>query len=283
MDTAFGVTEHALAILLPPSSLIISLIDNCSILTSRELKVHYKYELKVSSIQCTVVPMVHDEKLREEFSARLAQACLDAGIEEHGRGVILAKRLGVTPKAVSKWLNSESMPRQGKMKELAKVLHVSVSWLQYGELDRNENVAHSYVQPSYKGSYPVLGKVSAGSFKDAVQHFDLEYLPTTVECHQDSYWLIVDGHSMTAPQGAGISFLDGMLILVDPERDFCNGNFVVAYSERKNLATFKKISIEPEGAFLVPLNPEPTYKRINITDESFEIAGVVVDAKWKLF
>ncbi|MDF4799256.1 helix-turn-helix domain-containing protein, partial [Vibrio parahaemolyticus] len=113
--------------------------------------------------------------MREDFSVRLAQACSDAGIEEHGRGVILAKRLGVTPKAVSKWLNSESMPRQGKMKELAKVLNVSASWLQYGEPDNGvENVTHLDIQPSHKGDFPVLGKVSAGKFKEAVQHFDLE-------------------------------------------------------------------------------------------------------------
>ncbi|EGR0803300.1 helix-turn-helix domain-containing protein [Vibrio alginolyticus] len=236
------------------------------------------------SNQYKIVPMVHDEKLREDFSVRLAQACSDAGIEEHGRGVILAKRLGVTPKAVSKWLNSESMPRQGKMKELAKVLNVSTSWLQYGEPDNGvENVTHLDIQPSHKGDFPVLGKVSAGKFKEAVQHFDLEYLSTTVKCHPDSYWLIVDGHSMTAPQGSGVSFLEGMLILVDPEREYCNGNFVVAYCENKHMATFKKISIEPEGTFLVPLNPDPTYKRINIAEEFCEIAGVVVDARWKLF
>ncbi len=228
--------------------------------------------------------MVHDEKLRDDFSVRLAQACSDAGIEEHGRGVILAKKLGVTPKAVSKWLNSESMPRQGKLKELAKILNVSASWLQYGELDtKTSNVISMDIQQSYKGEYPVLGKVSAGKFREAVQTFDLEYLETTVKCSSESFWLIVDGHSMTAPFGSGITFPEGMFILVDPERDYFNSNFVVAYCENKHMATFKKISIEPEGVFLVPLNPDPTYKRINIADEFCEIAGVVVDARWKLF
>lgn len=242
------------------------------------------HELIVPSNQYKLVPMVHDEKLREDFSVRLAQACAKAGIEEHGRGVILAKRLGVTPKAVSKWLNSESMPRQGKMKELAKALNVSPSWLQYGEADDgSKNVRKLDIQPSYKGDFPILGKVSAGRFKDAVQTFDLEYEESTVKCSDDSFWLVVDGHSMTAPQGSGISFLEGMLILVDPERDYSNGNFVVAYCENKHMATFKKISIEPEGVFLVPLNPDPTYRRINMADEYCEVAGVVVDARWKIF
>ncbi|MFV0575977.1 MAG: LexA family protein [Vibrio sp.] len=239
------------------------------------------HELIVPSNRYTIEPMVHDENLRDDFSVRLAQACSDAGIEEHGRGVILARRLGVTPKAVSKWLNSESMPRPGKMKELAKALNVSVTWLQFGGTD--ENVAKLDIQPSYRNEYPILGKVSAGKFREAIQTYDLEYEPTTVKCSEDAYWLVVDGHSMTAPQGTGVSFLEGMLILVDPNRDYSNSNYVVAYCENKHMATFKKISIEPEGIFLVPLNPDPTYRRINIADEFCEIAGVVVDAKWKLF
>ncbi|MCE0495747.1 S24 family peptidase [Vibrio salinus] len=77
--------------------------------------------------------MVHSENVRLEFSQRLAQACVDAGIGEHGRGVTISKQLGVTPKAVSKWLNAESLPRQNKMSELADFLGVSLYWLQYGK------------------------------------------------------------------------------------------------------------------------------------------------------
>ncbi|EKO3727506.1 helix-turn-helix transcriptional regulator [Vibrio metschnikovii] len=80
-----------------------------------------------------IEPMVHIDNVRLEFSRRLAQACSNAGIEEHGRGVILARKLGITPKAVSKWLNAESMPRPDKMTELAHALGVSLSWLQLGE------------------------------------------------------------------------------------------------------------------------------------------------------
>jgi len=75
--------------------------------------------------------MVQRDILREEFSQRLAQACRDAGLDEHGRGMAVARALGVTSKAVSKWLNAESMPRQDKMNELAKFLRVDVLWLQH--------------------------------------------------------------------------------------------------------------------------------------------------------
>lgn len=192
----------------------------------------------------------------------------------------LADKVGVSHVTISQWEKEDTAPKGANLLKLAEALKVSASDL----LDEGlNNVTRLDIQPSYKDKYPILGKVSAGRFKDAVQTFDLEYENSTVKCSDDSFWLVVDGHSMTAPQGSGISFLEGMLILVDPERDYSNGNFVVAYCENKHMATFKKISIEPEGVFLVPLNPDPTYRRINMADEYCEVAGVVVDARWKMF
>lgn len=94
-------------------------------------------ELIVHARGIIIEPMVHSETVRSNFAQRLAQACTKAGIEEHGRGVVLAKKLGVTPKAVSKWLNAESMPRQNKMAELSDFLGVSLYWLQYGKEEQS--------------------------------------------------------------------------------------------------------------------------------------------------
>ncbi|WP_407551947.1 LexA family transcriptional regulator [Vibrio parahaemolyticus] len=107
-------------------------------------------ELIVHARGFIIEPMVQSENVRSEFAQRLAQACSKAGIEEHGRGVILAKKLGVTPKAVSKWLNAESMPRQNKMAELADYLGVSLYWLQYGKNDNQQ-----------KGNAQLLGNMQA--------------------------------------------------------------------------------------------------------------------------
>lgn len=105
-------------------------------------------ELIVHARDFSIEPMVQSENVRSEFSQRLAQACSKAGIEEHGRGVILAKKLGVTPKAVSKWLNAESMPRQNKMTELADYLGVNLYWLQHGKEDHHP-----------KGNAEILGNM----------------------------------------------------------------------------------------------------------------------------
>lgn len=97
-------------------------------------------ELIVHARNFSIERMVQSENVRKEFAQRLAQACNQAGIETHGRGVIIAKKIGVTPKAVSKWLNAESMPRQNKMEELANFLGVSLFWLQYGKQEITKGI-----------------------------------------------------------------------------------------------------------------------------------------------
>lgn len=123
---------------------------NISIHPKNEHLVHIMTELIVHARAFIIEPMVQSENVRSEFAQRLAQACSKAGIEEHGRGVILAKKLAVTPKAVSKWLNAESMPRQNKMAELAEYLGVSLYWLQYGKQDTHP-----------KGNAELLGNMQA--------------------------------------------------------------------------------------------------------------------------
>ncbi|OMH08311.1 transcriptional regulator, partial [Escherichia coli] len=54
--------------------------------------------------------MVHEDKARKEFASRLALACENAGYEQHGRQAEIARRMKLTPKAVSKWFNGETIP-----------------------------------------------------------------------------------------------------------------------------------------------------------------------------
>ncbi|EEP0472673.1 LexA family transcriptional repressor, partial [Salmonella enterica] len=97
---------------------------------------------------------------------------------------------------------------------------------------------------------------------------------TTVDCSEDSFWLDVQGDSMTAP--AGLSIPEGMIILVDPEVEPRNGKLVVAKLEGENEATFKKLVMDAGRKFLKPLNPQ--YPMIEINGNC-KIIGVVVDAK----
>ena len=103
-------------------------------------------ELIVHSRAINIEQMVQEEKVRKSFSRKLALACSQAGMAGHGQQIKIAKAMGVTPKAVSKWFNAESMPRRGKMVELASYLGTSVAFLM-GETDI---VSSPEVEPSHQ-------------------------------------------------------------------------------------------------------------------------------------
>jgi len=129
--------------------------------------------------------------------------------------------------------------------------------------------------------YPLYAKVSAGHFHDVGSYTErdaVRLIPTTVKASADSFWLLVDGHSMTAPQGAKPSFPEGMLILVDPCEipHIKSGDFCVAGLNNDEV-TFKQFSIYGGKPQLEPLN-----QRYDIIpfDENCKMIGKVVTAQW---
>lgn len=83
---------------------------------------------------------------------------------------------------------------------------------------------------------------------------------------------------MTSP--VGITFPEGMSILVNPDKEVFSGCYVIARKKSTHEATFKKYISEMGKAFLKPLNPQ--YPIIEM-DNDCEIVGVVVDARWDIF
>lgn len=218
--------------------------------------------------------MVQMNNVRERFASRLAQAAKDAGYSEHGKATEIAERLGLTPKAVSKWFNAESIPRQDAMNKLAELLRVEVVWLQHGKtagFDSNVSDPRPY-RPAPK--YPVISFVQAGNWTEACEPYTLseidEWYESEVAVHGSAFWLKVEGDSMTAP--TGISIPEGSLVLVDTGRDPINGSLVIAKLTDTNEATFKKLVLD--GAkYLKALNP--AYPVITINGNC-KIIGVVV-------
>jgi hypothetical protein len=83
--------------------------------------------------------MVQMDKVREEFAQRLALACKEAGLDDHGRGMSIARALDVSAKAVSKWLNGESIPRQDKLNQRkfpSRRSYLAAAWNQFGRIQR---------------------------------------------------------------------------------------------------------------------------------------------------
>lgn len=188
----------------------------------------------------------------------------------------LGKMVGVSNAAISQWERSETEPKGDNLLALAKALNCSPNYLHNGDSSQSNVAYHGLNKP--KGSYPLISWVSAGQWMEAVEPYHRKaidnWYDTTVECSEDSFWLDVQGDSMTSP--VGLSIPEGMVILVDPEAEPRSGKLVVAKLEGVNEATFKKYVVDAGRKYLKPLNPQ--YQMMEI-DGNCKIIGVVVDAK----
>lgn len=154
---------------------------------------------------------------------------------------------------------------------LANALGVSPSELLFGETG-------GMVFESYQ--YPLFTTVQAGNFAEVgsyTQQDAKDWIGTSKKASNSAYWLIVKGHSMTAPQGSKPSFPEGMLILVDPMEDVQPGDFCVASVNGDTEVTFKKYERDAGICYLTPLNP--SYKPLEC-DSTCRIVGKVVKAQW---
>ncbi|HGN2081058.1 LexA family transcriptional regulator [Providencia stuartii] len=128
--------------------------------------------------------------------------------------------------------------------------------------------------------YPLFSKVQAGAFtgnsntytaKDAIA-----WIPTARRASDNAFWLEVEGHSMTAPQGGRPSFPEGMLILIDPEEPVDIGDFCIARLHGDEF-TFKRLIRDSGTTFLEPLNPR--FEMIPVNGNC-SIVGKVIKSQW---
>lgn len=150
----------------------------------------------------------------------------------------------------------------------------------YGTGDETfDSNVESATGPNRYYEYPEISWVQAGVAAEAVDLFNVGEFeamhPSDAWAGPNGFWLKVRGPSMTSTNG--ISFSEGMLILVAPGGDVENGQYVVAKLIDTNEATFKQFIWDSGRAYLKPLNPAfPTVE----VDDTWSVVGRVVDAKW---
>ncbi|CNE87309.1 LexA family transcriptional regulator [Yersinia mollaretii] len=222
------------------------------------------------------------KRLKELFNAKKKAL----GISQES----VAHELGVGQSAVNQFLNGINPLNVTNAAAFAKVLNEPISSFSPSLAKELAKMAESLSISTRSGlkdkpagsvanSYPLISWISAGSWYEAIEPYslrDIEIWPeSTKNAHDSAFWLSVKGDSMTSP--SGISFPEGMIILVDPEKEPMPGNFVIAKLTDDNEATFKKLIVDAGVKYLKPLNP--AYRLIELTGNC-KIVGVVVDARW---
>lgn len=120
---------------------------------------------------------------------------------------------------------------------------------------------------------PLISWVQAGGRREAddpYQPGDAEqWLDTTATRCEHAFALTVHGDSMEP------EFVEGDIIIVDPERDPVSGSYIIAKNGAE--ATFKQFVMDGQSVFLKPLNER--YPIRDMTGIEFRIVGVVVEKR----
>ena len=203
---------------------------------------------------------------------RLKQARKMVGMGQ----VELAECAGVSQSAVSAIERRNAEASQFTM-SLAKCLGVSPVWLATGEGEANATEDNRYRLINI----PVISWVQAGTWTEVEDPYQIgdadRWIPYATTKQKDSprmYALTVQGVSMEP------IFNEGDTIIVDPDRDANNGDYVVVRLDDDDAATFKQLVIEGGRRFLKAVNPiwTPQLQPIN---GNATLCGVVVSRQTK--
>jgi repressor LexA len=117
-------------------------------------------------------------------------------------------------------------------------------------------------------SIPVIGQISAGNWREAIQHpIDAIPMPDS-SIPPRAFGLRVSGDSMD------LLVDDGALIIVDPDDRVLFNDRYYAVLNADGEATFKQFKTDP--ARLAPCSTNPAHREIVLGDEFYEVIGRII-------
>lgn len=184
----------------------------------------------------------------------------------------LATKLNVSRSTVAMWEAGSSEPSMQMIREIARILGVSISAI-FGE-------SADAFSPKTKKSIPVLGQIPAGIPIEAIEDV-LDYEDLSEREANDGFeyfGLRIKGNSMYP------EYLDGDTIIVRRQDTADTGDDAVVMVNG-NDATFKRIKRSADGIILMPINTtdfEPTfYSNALIKSLPLRVLGICVELRRK--
>lgn len=163
--------------------------------------------------------------------------------------------------------------------QIAQACGVDPTWLATGA-GQMIRVEQNVTTPKVRAKVPHISWVQAGELQGVVDVFEPGYADEYEDVYEASvsgnaFALRVVGDSMTSPVPGALSFPEGTVLIVDPNKSATAGDYVIAKDVSTQQATFKKLAHDGGRWFLRPLNP--AYPTIEIDDPSMRIIGKVVE------
>lgn len=189
----------------------------------------------------------------------------------------LSKKLdgAISTSTLSRMETQESALTPRHLKTLANFYEITVADI-YREAE-----GLGMADPDISGAkkIPVINWVQAGEWTetpDSTHPSDCDsWTVAPPSASRNAFALRVKGDSMQAP--TGMSFPEGMIIVVDPDKEAHDKSFVVARFNETDECTFKQLVFDGPNRYLKALNQG--YKPIEITSDT-RICGVVTRLTW---
>jgi SOS-response transcriptional repressor LexA len=190
----------------------------------------------------------------------------------------LAKRAGVSQTTIAD-IERGRNKGSAELATIAHALQTDAYWLTTGKENPHaaQRLSDYNVEPAVeqKLRVPLISWVSAGSFVEAIDNHQPgqadEWIDVSIKPKRNSFALRVVGDSMTSAEG--ISFPEGMIIIVEPEMAAESNDFVIAKRDDGEV-TFKQLVKDSGEWFLKPLNSRYPMR----SADGMEIVGVVREA-----
>lgn len=183
----------------------------------------------------------------------------------------VARRAGITQGAVAH-LEKAISESSRHLPKIAVALSTSVEWLTTGKNAPSGNI----IAIPAGQQVPLISSVRAGNWGEINDHepdTDITFTARETTPSKYAFALRVDGDSMTCD--SGLSFPEGTVLIVEPERNPKAGDFVVAKDVVTQKATFKRLTTDGARWYLRALNRD--YPPIEIDAPEQRVIGVVIE------
>jgi len=209
--------------------------------------------------------MNHKDRLR---GLRVKDAVTSRGLKKNE----MARRAGVTPQAVTRWIKTGQISRD-HLATLANETGHTYQWIDQGQGERLAAAQNLDYGNDVQRYVPLISWVQAGNWQQirsiAGRREAKQLLPCPVSCGPMTFVLRVEGSSMEP------EYLHDDYIFVDPEVAPAHGKDVVVTLSGSEHALFKRLIVEGQESYLMALNPHFPDRIIKM-DGDAHICGVVV-------
>jgi repressor LexA len=205
--------------------------------------------------------------MKQTLANRIREARTQRGLDQ----ARLAARLDIATRTLQRWEKGEQVPDSNDLIRLAKAAGVAPHWLLTGEgsmyvAEYPEGKILPLQTNRYKKvdliSLPLLSSVPGGAPSLMFHPEHVEKYITVDDIHDSgAFALEVKGNSM-APR-----IEDGDIIVVSPKLDARSGDICVVRVSDED--TVKKIKIDENLVYLIPLNPDYEPMAVKKRDVTF--------------